>query len=373
MGRNGTLILTVTLNPCIDKTIFVTNFQKGKKVVVEGIKKIAGGKGNNAARVIKNLGHEVLSLCVLGGQEGRVIEELLAQDSIPLQAVWVRSSSRTVTTVLETKTNRQTVFAEPGSPLFSSEFQEVIATYTHLLSQSELVVLSGSIPPSEEEIADNPSAGVGGATHFYPLEHISSADKLDRKIPDGTGNRAVKHIFPMDHSTAQPGLSRRDIYAEMIKLAREKGIRVILDSHGEPFRQGLKAAPLLIKPNVQETEQALGLTVRDEEDLFGAMRLYHEMGIEWVVQSLGQGGALASFGKKRWRIVAPQVMVVNPVGSGDAMVGALAVGIARNLPAEECLKLGVAAGAANAAMWDAASCSKEDIEEMLPQVEVKEV
>ncbi|GFP40382.1 1-phosphofructokinase family hexose kinase [Candidatus Hakubella thermalkaliphila] len=367
------MILTVTLNPCIDKTIFVTHFQKGKKGVVEGIKKIAGGKGNNVARVIKNLGHEVLSFCVVGGQEGRIIEELLGQDSIPLQAVWAKSPSRTVTTVLETKTNRQTVFVEPGFPLSSSEFQEVIATYTHLLSQTELVVLSGSIPPSEEEIAGTVSTGMGGTAHFYPLEHISYADKLGRKIPDGKERRAVEHIFPMDHPSAQVGLSQRDIYAEMIKLAREKEIRVILDSHGEPFRQGLKAAPFLIKPNVRETEQALGLTVRDEEDLFGAMRLYHEMGIEWVVQSLGKGGALASFAGKRWRITVSQVPVVNPVGSGDAMVGALAVGIARNLAAKECLRLGVAAGAANAAMWDAASCSREDIKKMLPQVAVEEV
>ncbi|GFP18626.1 hypothetical protein HKBW3S03_00131 [Candidatus Hakubella thermalkaliphila] len=88
------MILTVTLNPCIDKTIFVTHFQKGKKVVVEGIKKIAGGKGNNVARVIKNLGHEVLSFCVVGGQEGRIIEELLGQDSIPLQAVWAKKSQQ---------------------------------------------------------------------------------------------------------------------------------------------------------------------------------------------------------------------------------------------------------------------------------------
>ncbi|GFP27926.1 1-phosphofructokinase family hexose kinase [Candidatus Hakubella thermalkaliphila] len=368
------MILTVTLNPCIDKTIFVTHFQKGKKVVVERVKQIAGGKGNNVARVIKNLGHEVLSFCVVGGQEGRIIEELLGQDSIPLQAVWAKSPSRTVTTVLETKTNRQTVFVEPGFPLSSSEFQEVIATYTHLLSQTELVVLSGSIPPSEQEIADNASTGMGGTAHFYPLEHISFADELGRKISDGKERRAVEHIFPADKPpTSQVGPARRDIYAEMIKLAREKGIRVILDSHGEPFRQGLKAAPFLIKPNVQETKQALGLTVRDEEDLFGAMRLCHEMGIEWVVQSLGQGGALASFGGKRWRITVSQVPVVNPVGSGDAMVGALAVGLARNLAVEECLKLGVAAGAANAAMWDAASCSREDIEEMLPQVAVEEV
>ncbi len=143
------MVLITTLNPCIDKTLFVPQYQKGRIIKVKKVKVIAGGKGNNVARILNHLGIKNVVLNFLGGHYGKIIEDCLKKDKIDYRAVWTAHPSRTVVTVLE-KDLKQTAFAEPGPKILDAEkqamhslFQKTLQTYKHGL---KAVVLSGSVP-----------------------------------------------------------------------------------------------------------------------------------------------------------------------------------------------------------------------------------
>ena len=194
------MILTVTLNPCIDKTVFVEKHEVGRIIRAHAVKQIAGGKGVNVARVLTNLGADVLAFVVLGGHTGRIIEELAEADGIRLHPVWISAPSRTVTTVLETSTGVQTAYVEPGPRVSPEEKDRIIGELRELIPESEMVIFSGSSP----------------------------CPALD------------------------------DLYREMIAYANRLGVRTILDSRGRAFKLGLESSPFMIKPNPAETEEALG-------------------------------------------------------------------------------------------------------------------
>jgi 1-phosphofructokinase family hexose kinase len=188
------MILTVTVNPCIDKTLSLERYRPGEKNHVERVEAIAGGKGVNVARMAHNLGAEVMALCLLGGTSGIEITKLLARDGIPYHGVLVRERSREITTIRETLGERHTVFFEPGPVLTDEERMHLLTAYERFLPTAGLVVLGGPVPNSTY---------------------------------DG-------------------------IYREMIDRARAQGKKVILDSHGTGLREGIDALPFLVKPNQEE-------------------------------------------------------------------------------------------------------------------------
>jgi tagatose 6-phosphate kinase len=158
------------------------------------------------------------------------------------------------------------------------------------------------------------------------------------------------------------------IYAEMIQIAESRGVRSILDSRGQALRAGIEAAPFMVKPNLRETEDLLGTPLPDEQSRWQAIDWYESKGTEVVVMSMGAEGALASLAGARWRAIPPRVEQVNPVGSGDCLVAGMAAGIRRRWPLEEALRLGVACGAANAAVWEAAHVAPEQVQELVTRV-----
>lgn len=309
------MILTVTLNPCIDKTVFIKKLRLGEIIRADGVKKIAGGKGVNVARVVRNLGESVLALVIVGGRTGAEIMDLIGREGIPARGVRIADASRTVTTVLDTGVHVQTAYVEPGHQVTPQEAERFKNVFARLLvaARPNLVVFSGS----------SPCQGLDG------------------------------------------------LFAGLIELAKRRGLRTLLDSRGEALALGLRALPTVIKPNVAEAEYTLKRTLTSEPEMMEAARDYVRMGIELVVLSRGRRGAIVACGDRIWRTRPPQVEEVNPVGSGDSMVAGLAVGLVRGYPTEDVIRLGMAAGAANAAMWDAASCRREDVESLLPGVEIE--
>ncbi len=308
------MILTVTLNPCIDKTVFIEQFRVGEIIRAHKVKKIAGGKGVNVARVVRNLGQSALALVMVGGRTGEEIMDLIERDGIPARGVRIADASRTVTTVLDTGLHVQTAYVEPGHQVTPQEAERFKNVFARLLAAArpDLVVFSGSSPCS-----------------------------------------AIDGLF-----------------AELIELAQKRGLRTLLDSRGEALALGLQALPTVIKPNVAEAEYTLKRPLTTESELIEAARDYVRMGIELAVLSRGREGAIVACGDRLWRTRPPQVEEVNPVGSGDSMVAGLAVGLVRGCAIEDVIRLGMAAGAANAATWDAASCRREDVEGLLPGVEI---
>jgi tagatose 6-phosphate kinase len=244
-----------------------------------------------------------------------MMELLLAQEGIRAAAVRTETWTRFQITFLDPDTWEWTTVLEPGVAITAAERDALHARYEELLPEAALVVLSGSSP----------------------------CRVLD------------------------------DSFRWMTEAAHRRDRRVILDTYGDSLRLALPAAPFMVKPNVVESEGLLGRSLPDEASRWEAVQHYHASGVRLVILSAGAEGALVSFEGRRWRVVPPPVETLNPVGSGDSLVGAVAVGLVRGLPIEDLIRLGIAAGAANAAVWEPASCTAGQVQALVAGVRLEPV
>jgi tagatose 6-phosphate kinase len=315
------MILITTLNPCIDKTIYIKKNFFGKIIKAEKVKSVAGGKGNNVARVLNGLGIKNVSLNFLGGHYGEIIKELLERDKINYEFVKIKDSSRSVITVLEDNF-RQTAYVETSPGISSEEKKEMLHLFeTNIIknkNEIKLIIISGSAP---------------------------------------SGNCM-------------------DIYEKMIEIAKDNGIMTILDSSGKALKAGINAKPFMIKPNLSELEDIFGKKFSfASNNLEEVLTLLKELNkkIEIIVLTLEKLGAIALINNKVYKIIVPKVKTINPVGSGDAFIAGFAYGFYQGIPYLDCLRIGAAAGAANAAMWDACFCSKDQIFYFIDKITTKEI
>lgn len=306
------MVLTVTLNPCVDKTVFLDRMRAGRFNLGAACSVVAGGKGLNAARMAAKLGEPATALTFLGGHSGGLAADLVGQrdHGVTLAAVWIAADTRTITTVYERARGRATAFVEPNAQVSAEEAAALLARYRELLPAASVVVLSGS----------SPQASLDG------------------------------------------------LYGQMVGLARQAGTPVILDTYGAALAQGLAAQPDLVKPNVHESELYLGRSLPGRRDWWAAATALRQAGAGAVCLSLGRQGALLDSPAGRWSLRPPRVQTVNPVGSGDCLAAGLAVGMSRGRPLVEGAVLGVAAGAANAAVWEAAGASAAEVQRLASRV-----
>jgi fructose-1-phosphate kinase PfkB-like protein len=164
-----------------------------------------------------------------------------------------------------------------------------------------------------------------------------------------------------------------DIYAEMVTMCRRRGTPVFLDSRGGAFREAVRSIPTLVKPNEAEAAEWRGVPAIQESEYMSVVDEFRGHGIPWVVLTLGESGAIADCEGRRYRVVPPRIVTVNPVASGDTMVGAMAYAWTRGDSPETILRLGVAAGAANASVWGAAGCTREQVVALLDKVQFRQL
>ena len=284
------MISTGTLNTSIDKA-----YQLGCPLVdgtgmrVETCIDTAGGKGLNAARAVATCGEQVLATGFVGGNNGRLLCELLDADGIEHDFVHIESETRCCVNVLEPN-GRSTEFLEPGRPVGSEEVARMREKVTEIAARADVVTFNGSVP-----------AGAG-----------------------------------------------MDIYRELVSVVRAAGKPAILDTSGTLLVNSLEARPTMIKPNTDEIQAILGRKPESIDEIIAAAREVHEKcGIEKVVVSLGGEGSVMACEEGVFRGRAPKIDVVNPVGSGDTMVGAFAVAIARGMSVEEQLAYAMSCASAN--------------------------
>lgn len=310
------MILTFTPNPCVDKTLFFESVELGGRPRTERYTCIPGGKGCNVARAVKALGHAATAMVIVGGPPGQHVVQMIEQeDALPCVPCWVAGMTRTITTVLETSIHRQTAFFEPGPAVTPAERRQLVETFRQAVAGASVVTLNGTVP--------------------------------------------------------DPSL--RDLYAELIPLAKAAGAITIQDTHGEELRHGLAAAPDMIKPNREEAAQYLGHPLDSDGALADAMDTFHARGVRLVVISLGEDGLAVSRDGHRLRARAPQIQEVNPVGSGDSLVAAFAVGLQEDWPLEQMARWGVAAGTANAMSWDIGHFTLAEVAALVAKVQVDSI
>lgn len=305
-------VLTVTLNAAVDKTYRVEGFRLDRVFRVEAGRIVAGGKGINVARVLHTLGVPVVATGFLGGHNGAFILDSLKEEGIPGDFVWTQGESRVCLAVIDPVNGTQTELNEIGPQIQPEEVAALEAKLARLLPQFAFVTLSGSAPPG---------------------------------VP-------------------------ADFYARIIRMGREMGVKVVLDSSGDLLRHGVEAVPWMVKPNRAELSAIFGREPSDLREAVEMAQRLRDRGIAIVVVTLGKRGAIWLSAEGCWLARPPEVEFVSAVGSGDSMLAAMLYAVIQGMSPPEVLRWGVAAGAANAAVFGAGFCTREQIESLVPRVEV---
>jgi 1-phosphofructokinase/tagatose 6-phosphate kinase len=285
------VIVTVTVNAALDRTLTVPVFQIGFRHRSSEVLTLAGGKGINVARALKRMDMPVVATGLSGGRTGtRIVEELTAE-AILNDFVRIAAESRTSTAVVDPTSGTYTEINEWGPEVTRAELDTLAEKLQYLARGADFVVLAGSLP---------------------------------RKVPT-------------------------TFYADTIRDLARRDVRVVLDSEGEPLRVGVEAGPFLVSPNQREAEQLVGQELEDDDDFLMALDAIAEMGARNVLITLETGCfALLRFGRKtrRVRALAPHVEPVSRVGSGDVLLAQFLAAVVDERQPDETLRLAVAAGAA---------------------------
>jgi 1-phosphofructokinase family hexose kinase len=286
------LILTVTMNAALDRSVTVPNFQVGHRHRASSGFTQAGGKGINVARALKRLDLPVVASGLAGGRTGtRIVEELTAE-AILNDFVRIGDESRTSTMVVDPTGGTSTEIYEWGPEVSADELATLLGKIEYLARGADLVVFAGSLP------------------------------------------RGVDAGF----------------YGEAIRECNRRRVRVVLDTEGEPLRFGVEGEPWLVSPNQREAESLVGQEFHDEEDFMMALDAIGELGARNVLIGHDAGAFLLVREERRAQryqaTIAPLEPVAQPAGAGDAMLaGYLAAREAERSP-EEALRAAVATGAA---------------------------
>lgn len=302
------MILTVTLNAAIDKTLIVPGFVAGHVHRPAQTLALAGGKGINVSRVLHALGESVLATGMVAGLAGHCIRAMMDAEGLrhDFQTL-ATGESRTCYAILHPESPPHTEINERGHLVTAADFAAFKVRYKLLVAQASWVALSGSLPPG------------------LPAE----------------------------------------AYLELIALAKAAGKPVSLDTSGPELPLALTGAPDLAKPNQGEAELALGRPV-SLADAPNAIRKLQALGPKVVALTLGGAGAVVGTSDEAWFVAAPDVTVVNPIGSGDSFLAAWLAMTRRGLGMVEAARWAVAAGSANAAVAGAAACTLAEIEALVP-------
>ena len=306
------MILTVTLNAAIDTRYVVDNFKTGEVNRVKECTYVPGGKGLNVSKPASIYGAEVVATGFVGGHAGAYIEDALKPFGIKSAFYHVGAESRSCINIWDEINQVQTEFLEPGFTLTDEDFAGFEEKFRGLVKEAKVVAMSGSVP----------------------------------KGLDGTA------------------------YQRLVKIVKDAGIPVILDTSGRLLEMGIEAAPTMIKPNIDEIRMITGKHCDDIQDIINAAKEIHAKGVEIVAVSLGGDGSIVVGDEGIFRARVPKIDAVNTVGCGDSMIAGFALGLSKGLSLPETLKLASAISAAAAMREETGFFVIEDMEKLFPQIEI---
>ncbi|MGN7722317.1 1-phosphofructokinase family hexose kinase [Chitinophaga sp. 22620] len=300
-------ILTITLNPALDKTSTVGSLQPDKKLRCATPVFEPGGGGINVARVVTRLGGAAVPLYFSGGPSGKRLTALLEKEGIRGIAVDIAGETRENLNITDQSSQRQYRFIMPGPEVTPAESRVLRATAHKLLDGAGYLVISGSQP-----------------------------------------------------SGLEPG-----IFKELAEAARDKSVRLVADVSGEGLQQAMQAGVYLAKPNLGELAALTGKEKLLEADAVSAARDIIQRGSCQVLAiSMGEAGALLVTADITEKTPAPVVKRVSTVGAGDSMVAGMVLALQRGLDIREAIRFGVACGTAATLNPGTALCKKDDAEQL---------
>jgi 1-phosphofructokinase family hexose kinase len=312
------VIITVTLNAALDRTLTVPNFQRGQRHRASQGLMLAGGKGINIARALKRLGVPVVATGLVGGRTGiRIVEELTGE-AILNDFVRIEDESRTSTAVVDPTAPTYTEINEWGPAVRPEELEMLLEKLTYLAQDSSAVVFAGSLP---------------------------------RDVDDG-------------------------FYGEAIRDLNREGIKTVLDSEGQPLLLGVQSEPFLVSPNQREAEGLVGQEFNEDEDFMLGLDAIAERGARNVLITQESGCfALLREERKvvRYRASAPSIEPVSAVGSGDVLLAAFLAAQLKGEASEDALRAAVATGTASTLEVGAARFDEREAGRLASAVQVTEL
>ena len=306
------MILTVTPNPCVDKTVFIDELKVGTFMRSQRYTCVPGGKGTNVSRAVKTLGRATRALVVVGGHPGRhVVDMIREQDGVEPIPVWVASQTRTITTVLEEPIHRQTAFFEPGSRVTEAEAASFVETFAEAVVGVEIVT----------------------------FQRHRSGSKHSMAVQGTGGDRQTRW---RNHDTGCP----------------RTGVRT-----------GPRSTTLYGQTQRRRSRRTVGAKPRHGRSQVGRRGyLPRAWARPWSCYRLARRERWSRAGDERFHVIPPSIKEVNPVGSGDALVAGFAVGLLEKMSLRDTTSLAVAAGAANAMSWDIGHFSAAEVDTLRSQV-----
>jgi 1-phosphofructokinase family hexose kinase len=312
------MIITVTLNAAIDKTLAVPNFRLGRRHRAVEQTAMAGGKGVNVARALRALGQPVIATGIAGGPTGTRIVEHLTEEGILNDFVRIREESRTSTAVVDPTSGEQTEINEYGPQVSEQELELFVDKLLYLAKGAEVCVFAGSLP------------------------------------------RGV-----------DPGL-----YGRLIEELKRLDVMTMLDSEGESLRIATRKGPDVVSPNELEAEGLVGHEFSDEEDRRNALGEMRELGANESIMTLA-AGCLAMLGeggdRRLYRATLDPLEPVSAIGSGDAFLAGFVAARYAGGDADACLRFAVACGAESTQHFGAGVLDRREVERLAPEVRVEEL
>jgi len=275
-------VVTVTLNPAIDRTVSISNFKAGAVNRVESVRSNPGGKGVNVASALADHGHGVAVTGFLGRSNAGAFEELFTKKKISDHFVRIAGQTRIGIKITDPVKVETTDINFPGPAPTQEEVAMARAQIAAL--EAEWFVVAGSVPPGVD-----------------------------------TG-----------------------IYRDIITDLRRRGRKILLDTSGDPFPLALAAQPTAIKPNIHEFEAYIGRSLPNEKEMIAAARELIDRGVELVVVSMGKEGACFVTARESFVARPPDIEVQSTVGAGDAMVAGILSAQLQKLSLRECARLATA-------------------------------
>lgn len=307
------MILTITPNPMLDKTIWLSHFEKGQVHRSERIKQVAGGKGLNVSCALVGLNEATVATGFLGGWTGQVIRRLLDEQTIPHHFIETAATTREGFTFVDEASGERTAVFEPGSQLLAREVDALKQFVQEQLPNCRGLALCGSMP-------------------------CAGFDNL---------------------------------YADLIKMARAANVPVFLDSYLEPLKMGLAAGPQFLKPNREEALNTFGIDMRTSEGAQSLLQLLAHSGAQCIFLTDAQHPVRVRYHKVDYVLTPPEIDCTNPLGGGDVLVAAFLYGWLHEMEDEELLRFAVAAGTVNAMHEMPGYAEIEEINDMMKRVELE--
>lgn len=310
------MIRVIGANPAMDRISTWPPLQVGNVNRAAHVAVVPGGKGFNVARAAVRLGHEVTAHGFLGGHVGEALREMIVADGVIDRHTTIAAGTRVCFIVVEPDVERSTVLNEPGPAVTDAEVDCFIDDLRADTTADDLVVISGSLPDS-----------------------VSSS-----------------------------------VVGEIIDIGHEAGARTLVDIHSEALRVAFAHRPWMLKTNRVEMLELLGAPDSEADigpvDLAAEMQRVRDRGIGVVVVTMGADGALLADDEGVVHARVPEIIEVNPTGSGDLLLAGLTAAIEDGEAAREAIALGAACGTAGATQLPPELPPDFDADDWLPRISI---